>query len=55
MIESEFIFIIANVTPPPPNSNSLVMQLYEKSGCEIRNRFIISVDQIGLEPMTSRL
>ena len=34
---------------------ALFTQLYEKSGYEFRNRFIFNVDQIGLEPMTSRL
>ena len=34
---------------------ALFTQLYEKSSYDIRNCFIISVDQIGLEPMTSRL
>ena len=39
----------------PPHSNSMFTQLYEKSSYDVRNCFIISVDQIGLEPMTSRL
>ncbi len=34
---------------------ALFTQPHEKSGYENRNRFIFKVDQIGLEPMTSRL
>ena len=34
---------------------ALFTQLYEKSSYDVRNCFIIKVDQIGLEPMTSRL
>ena len=34
---------------------ALFTQLYKKSSYDVRNCFIISVDQIGLEPMTSRL
>ena len=42
-----------------PNSNSLfthcLRNYTKKSSYEIRNCFIFKVDQIGLEPMTSRL
>ena len=38
-----------------PNSNSLFTQLYEKNSYDVRNCFVISVDQLGLEPRTSRL
>ena len=38
-----------------PNSNSLFTQLHKKSSCDIRNCFVIYVDQLGLEPGTSRL
>ena len=38
-----------------PNSNSLFTQLHKKSSYEIRNCFIFKVDQLGLEPRTSRL
>ena len=38
-----------------PNSNSLFMQLHKKSSYDVRNCFIFNVDQLGLEPRTSRL
>ena len=34
---------------------ALFTQLYEKSSYDVRNCFIIKVDQLGLEPRTSRL
>ena len=34
---------------------ALFTQLYEKSSYDVRNCFIINVDQLGLEPRTSRL
>ena len=33
----------------------IVYAITQKSGYEIRNRFIFNVDQLGLEPRTSRL
>ena len=38
-----------------PNSNSLFTQLHKKSSYDVRNCFIFNVDQLGLEPRTSRL
>ncbi len=38
-----------------PNSNSLFTQLHKKSSYDVRNCFIFKVDQLGLEPRTSRL
>ena len=35
--------------------SALFTQPHEKNGHENRNRFILSVDQLGLEPRTSRL
>ena len=34
---------------------ALFTQLHKKSNYEIRNCFIFNVDQLGLEPRTSRL
>ena len=38
-----------------PNSNSMFALLYEKSSYDVRNCFIFNVDQLGLEPRTSKL
>ncbi len=38
-----------------PNPNSMFALLYEKSSYDVRNCFIFNVDQLGLEPRTSRL
>ena len=38
-----------------PNSNSMFTLLYGKSSYDVRNCFIFNVDQLGLEPRTSRL
>ena len=38
-----------------PNSNSMFALLYGKSSYDVRNCFIFKVDQLGLEPRTSRL
>ena len=39
----------------PNYSNSMFALLYEKSSYDVRNCFIFNVDQLGLEPRTSRL